>query len=246
MMSARQLVVVASRLENSSFPLDSLPGIKEVAGVVDVVELRVRETLDGHLIIMRDATVERATDGYGRVGEMTWAEIEKLQLKGDAGKTTGLKVPSAEETIDALPRDKLLLIERESGSPVRFLDLIRGHGLARRAVLSSKDWRFLGDVRQAAPEIRLAVRSDDKWTPGRRQVAHRIGIKTLISPFYVVRDPPLISSMHEAGFDLWVTGTNDISVLSNLVKMNIDGVETSRPSYLMQIKQYLGASRLSR
>src|SRR5437867_12978157 len=61
-------------------------------------ELDVRRSRDGHLVVMHDATVDRTTDGKGKVSDLTLAEIRKL----DAGRWfdpafSGQRVPTFDE-----------------------------------------------------------------------------------------------------------------------------------------------------
>jgi glycerophosphoryl diester phosphodiesterase len=52
---------------------------------VDMVELDVRRTRDGALVLMHDETVDRTTNGHGRVADLSLAEIRKLRLRAGAG-----------------------------------------------------------------------------------------------------------------------------------------------------------------
>jgi glycerophosphoryl diester phosphodiesterase len=52
---------------------------------VDMVELDVQRTADGQLILMHDQTVDRTTDGHGRVADLTLAQIKALRLRAGAG-----------------------------------------------------------------------------------------------------------------------------------------------------------------
>jgi len=63
--------------ENSLAALDRC-----VALGVDMVEIDVRRTADGALVIMHDATVDRTTDGRGRVSALTLRQVQALRLKG--------------------------------------------------------------------------------------------------------------------------------------------------------------------
>lgn len=55
---------------------------------VDIVEIDVRKTQDGQLVLMHDATVDRATDGKGRVSEHTLAELKSMHLRNGLGRVT--------------------------------------------------------------------------------------------------------------------------------------------------------------
>ena len=63
------------------------------------VEVDVRKTKDDSLVLMADETVDRMTNGTGRVADMTLAEIRALGLKEYHGKPTPLHIPTLEEAL---------------------------------------------------------------------------------------------------------------------------------------------------
>lgn len=63
------------------------------------VEVDVRKTKDDSLVLMADETVDRMTNGTGRVADMTQAKIRALGLKEYHGKPTPLHIPTLEETL---------------------------------------------------------------------------------------------------------------------------------------------------
>jgi len=73
---------------------------------VQMIEFDVQFTKDSALVIMHDGTVDRTTDGSGKVEELTFAQIRAL----DAGawfdsKYTGTKIPTLEETLQLMPKN---------------------------------------------------------------------------------------------------------------------------------------------
>ncbi|HVK20043.1 MAG TPA: glycerophosphodiester phosphodiesterase family protein [Actinokineospora sp.] len=54
----------------------------------DALECDVRLTRDGHLVCVHDATVDRTSNGTGRVGEMTLAQLSELDFGGERGVLT--------------------------------------------------------------------------------------------------------------------------------------------------------------
>lgn len=83
---------------------NSIAGIEACIRMgVDMVELDVRRTKDGHLVLMHDSRVDRMTNGQGEVGDLTLADIRALRLKaGKGGKDaplTELRVPTFEEAM---------------------------------------------------------------------------------------------------------------------------------------------------
>ena len=58
------------------FPENSLSAIGACVGAgVEVIEVDVRETSDGKLVLVHDATIDRTTDGKGYVSQLTYEEI---------------------------------------------------------------------------------------------------------------------------------------------------------------------------
>src|ERR1035441_8876449 len=98
---AAQVSVIAHRGEHLQNPENSLNAIEgAIAAGADYVELDVRTTRDGHLILMHDDTVDRTTSGHGKVSQLSLAEIEHLELKpaADTGSASA-KVPSFEHAL---------------------------------------------------------------------------------------------------------------------------------------------------
>lgn len=90
-------------------PENSLQAVQRCIDLgLDIVEVDLRKTRDGHLILMHDKTLERTTTGTGKVSDHTLAEIRQLHLKNPLGIETRQPVPTLEEAL-ALTRGKILI-----------------------------------------------------------------------------------------------------------------------------------------
>ncbi|HJV41878.1 glycerophosphodiester phosphodiesterase family protein [Caulobacter sp.] len=90
-------------------PENSLAALERcVALGVDLVEIDVRRTRDGQLVVMHDARVDRTTDGKGRVADLTLAEIQTLRLK-DEGRAGGSEAPPTLEAVLQAARGRILV-----------------------------------------------------------------------------------------------------------------------------------------
>ena len=88
---------------NQRIPENSLEIIKVAieSGVVDMIEIDARPTKDGVLVLMHDETVNRTTNGSGKVADLTYADIQKLDMNRENDKvTTGIKVPTLKEAFE--------------------------------------------------------------------------------------------------------------------------------------------------
>lgn len=120
----------AHRGEQKDFPENTLPAFAAaIERGARQLELDVCETKDGHLVIIHDPTVDRTTNGKGKVAELTFEEIRNL----DAGswkseQFKGTKVPTFDEAIDSLPQNVWINVHLKSGK-----------GLAERVALALKE-----------------------------------------------------------------------------------------------------------
>lgn len=98
--TAKNVLVVAHRGDWRNAPENSLAAISNAIKMgVDIVELDVRKTKDGQLILMHDATLDRTTTGKGLVESWTLDSIKTLKLKNGCGIKTKHNVPTLEEAL---------------------------------------------------------------------------------------------------------------------------------------------------
>lgn len=94
------VLVTAHRGDWRYAPENSLPAIDNAIKMgVDIVELDVQRTKDGHYILMHDKTLDRTTTGSGLVSEWTLDSIQTLNLKNGCNIKTKEKVPTLEEAL---------------------------------------------------------------------------------------------------------------------------------------------------
>src|ERR1041384_3084618 len=73
---SKGVIVIAHRGANKFAPENTLAAFRKAIEMgCDYVELDVRRTRDGALILMHDRTVDRTTDGKGAVDQMNVSEI---------------------------------------------------------------------------------------------------------------------------------------------------------------------------
>ena len=105
----KEIIVVAHRGDWRHAPENSLQAIQNcILMGVDMVEIDIQKTKDGHLVLMHDKTIDRTTNGKGRVSEMTLEKLKQFKLKDGLGKTTMHKIPTLEEAM-LLAKDKILI-----------------------------------------------------------------------------------------------------------------------------------------
>lgn len=157
-----KILVMAHRSAHNHYPENSLAAMKEAIRLgVDIIELDLRKTKDGHLVIMHDATVDRTTDGTGKVSDLTFKELRKLHLLFD-GKPTDQQVPTFEEVLDATQDQIMIDIDfklDDKESVVQTYDLLKKHHAERQVLMFLYDFRYTPKVQELDPSIRIMPRA---------------------------------------------------------------------------------------
>ncbi|MCH5720011.1 glycerophosphodiester phosphodiesterase family protein [Niabella hibiscisoli] len=63
-------------------------------------EIDPRMTKDSVIVLMHDATLDRTTNGNGKLSDYTWAEVQQLRLKDRFGKLTPYRIPTLAQVIE--------------------------------------------------------------------------------------------------------------------------------------------------
>jgi len=104
-----EVIVVSHRGDWRNAPENSLQAIQNCIEMgVDMVEIDIRETKDGQLVLMHDKTIDRTTTGKGLVREWTLDSLRTLYLKDGLGVVTKHKIPTLKEALE-VSKNKILV-----------------------------------------------------------------------------------------------------------------------------------------
>ncbi|MAQ14341.1 MAG: glycerophosphodiester phosphodiesterase [Sandaracinus sp.] len=157
---------IAHRGDALNFPENTLAAIDGAHALgADAVEVDVMLSRDGVPVVIHDGTLERTTDGEGRVAEHTAAELQRLRVRTpDGAGFSDERIPTLEEVAErVVALDLKLEIElkheesRVYEASRAVAELIARHGLHDRAFVSSFDPRFVYYVRDVDPRIVTAL-----------------------------------------------------------------------------------------
>lgn len=128
-----------------------------------LIEGDAQLTADGEVVLIHDDSVDRTTNGAGRVFQLTLAQLKELdagyRFTTDGGATfpyrgQGITIPTFAEALAAVP-DGLFLIEMKGGAqtPRIMAEVIRNAHAEDRVILASFHEGLMQKLKQAAPEI---------------------------------------------------------------------------------------------
>jgi len=145
-------------------PENTIPSfLRAISDGCNAIELDVHRTRDGHLVVFHDDTLERITNGTGRVAEHTLAELKALNAAA-IWEGRQEQIPTLQEVVDALPKRVIFNFEikdfsffSEQRIELELIRFIRDNNMRDRVVLSSFNPLNIWRVKMADAKIFTAL-----------------------------------------------------------------------------------------
>lgn len=135
---SKQVLVVAHRGDWRSNPENSVRAIESAIALgVDVVEIDLKKTKDGVLILMHDETIDRTTSGHGKPADYTWDELQKLTLKNEHGGPTRQRIPTFEACMNTAKGRVMINIDKGYDYYKDAYDVLVKTGTVDHAIIKS-------------------------------------------------------------------------------------------------------------
>lgn len=219
-------------------PENTIAGFQRAVELgLDGVELDVQLCRSGELVVLHDEEVDKLTDGSGKVAELSFEELRRL----DAGVRfsdgfKGEKIPTLEETLAVLGGNMIVNIELKTrsipdeGLEAKVVALVEKMGLQSSVILSSFNPFSVWRASKANPELKVALLfADDQPIHLRRAWALRFIKVDAAHPRY-----PLVSEklMKRARANDWIVNTwtvDDASRAQRFFEMGVSVVITNHP-----------------
>jgi len=228
-----------------------------VALGVDVLEMDVHSTRDGALVLIHDDTVDRTTDGTGRVNDLTLAEIQQLDAGDywtpDDGATypyrgQGARIPTLDEVLSAFPQMKFNIEIKQTEPPIAssLCESLRAHGLTDRTLVASFHPTAMNEFRAACPEVATSMVEDEirpffilntiflgalYRPPGAAfQVPEYSGNRRVLTPRFV-------RGAHGNNVAVHPWTIDDPADMARFLDMGVDGIITDRPDLMIELLQ---------
>lgn len=228
--------ICAHRGGAATQPENTLPAYQEAVRLgAHMVELDIAITKDGAIVLMHDATVDRTTDGKGRVIDFTLAELKRL----DAGtwkdpRFAGTRVPTLVEALAVLPRNVWINVDfkadaRFAGKSADAARKVAGILMEEKRVEQSL-FAGRGDdvtaVRAAAPALRICSmeRKPDPADYVKAALVQRAEYIQLRDCAQDPRLPQWIAQLKAAGVRINYFYTNDPAEAARLFALGVDFV----------------------
>lgn len=126
---------------------------------VRVFEIDIAESADGVLFLMHDRTLTRTTTGEGFVAEKNWADISKLRLVDNDGKTTAFSIPTLEEALNwATKTGAILELDKKPTTSFgNIIDAVKAAHAEDNVIIITYDDDQAGEVARIAPDLMMTA-----------------------------------------------------------------------------------------
>ncbi len=221
----------------------------------DVLELDVHGTADGALVVHHDASVDRTTDGRGKISEMTLGAIKKLdagyRFSADNNQTFPFRnqkitVPTLEEIFDRLPEMTFNIEPKQSAPSIikPLCDLIRARKMTDKVIVGSFRQAVIDEFRRTCPEVATSASPSEvtefltlsktglseSYTPPMQalQIPENLGALSVVTKNFV-------ENAHRKNLQVHVWTINETADMQRLIDVGVDGIMTDYPDRLLNL-----------
>jgi glycerophosphoryl diester phosphodiesterase len=196
---------------------------------VDAVELDVRRTADGEVVVIHDDKMDRTTDGSGLVSERTLEEIKGFKTRG------GDSVPTLGEALDFLKGKVKVLIElKEVGFEEKVLKLVKERGMVDDVIIVS----FSDEALRRVRELDEGVSTGLIYVRHKKPIEAALGLGTeYLLPLYRFTHSADVKKAHEVGLKVIVWTINTPEEATAYKHKGVDGIATDKPNIFKTQKQ---------
>jgi glycerophosphoryl diester phosphodiesterase len=232
-VTKHKLVVIAHRGNHINVPENTRAAFqKAIKAGADYVEVDLRTTKDGKLVVLHDATVDRTTNGKGRVAEMTLEEIEDLKVFNNNKKTH--RVPRFSEVLKLCKGKINIYLDFKDADVTETWKQIREAGMEKQVVVYLNKPTQYKQWREVAPQMPLmsSLFGEVKTPDQLGLFLGQIKIEVLDN----VQDREMIKGAAENGVAVWLDVQDPAEGPDSwaaALQKGVQGLQTDNPAELV-------------
>lgn len=249
--ASNEILIAAHRAVHLTYPENSLAAIQHAMDMgVAIIEIDVRQTADGVLVLMHDKTIDRTSTGHGRIDSLLWNDVQKITLKTGSADSGKLFIPSLEQAL-LLGKNHLMFdLDVKSAALPDLVSLIQKTGTQRQVMFFNHNFAVLDTLLMLDPSLLVLPRAET--VKELQEILSRF-----ITPVIQINDSiftaPVDSLIKATGANVWVNSLGKFDRLarkdsvaeaySQFVKGNADIVQTDNPDLWLEFLRDQNAKR---
>lgn len=230
-------IVIAHRGSHLIKPENSIASIEEAIGLgVDYVEIDLRTTRDGHLVLMHNETIDHMTNGKGKVQDLNLDELEKLSLNAMDGQT--YKLPLFKEALNACKNRINIYLDFKEADVAQAYAEIKAAGMEKQVLVYINKTAQYESWRAIAPQMPLmsGLPKHIKTKEELNSFLDKMPLETTDR----IPDPGLMTAIREKGLSVYLDvqmADEDPVKWKAAMDKGVQGVQTDHPEALIKYLQ---------
>lgn len=243
--SLPQPVVFAHRGASAHAPENTIAAFElALTHQADAIELDVKLSADGHVVVMHDSTVDRTTNGKGRLKDLSLAELRALEAGSHfSDQFKGEKIPTLEEVFEALGKRTFINVELTNYNTSRdalvetVCMLVKKHQMQKRVLFSSFLPTNLSKARSHLPEVpRGLLALSGLLGVWARSFGFAFGRYDALHPNLRDMTQQEAVRVHRLKRRVHVWTVNDRQDMRRLFNWGVDGIFTDDPELAVRVR----------
>jgi glycerophosphoryl diester phosphodiesterase len=208
----------------------------------DYIEIDVQRSIDGELVVIHDTTVDRTTDGTGKVGDLTLQQLHQL----DAGSWkeesfAGETIPAFEEILDRYQGKVGILIELKApelypGIEEQVAEALKERNLDQpqneKIIIQSFNFQSMKKTDQLLPKVPVGVLTSNRTHTTAEALKEFSTYAEWFNPSYGIVTEEVVDQVHAQGMQIGSWTVRSQEAADFLFDMNVDAIITDYPDYV--------------
>jgi glycerophosphoryl diester phosphodiesterase len=234
--------IACHRGANRYAPENTIPAIQTAVALgADYIEVDLRTTSDGRVVLMHDRTANRTTGGNGPISEMTVQDAALLDAGAWFGKPfAGTRVPTMDDALTAIGDESAGYLDAKDVAPEVLLAAMKKHDLLERSVVYQSP-EYLAKLRALEPAVRTLPPLNAADDFEKVAAAKPFGVDAKWSAL----SRELIARCHAAGIQVFsdALGFNEnVEQYGRAIEWGIDVIQTDYPLRVLRAIELAGSS----
>lgn len=207
---------------------NTLASIKKAMDLgVDMIEIDVFKIKSGEIVVFHDDTVDRLTNGPGKIEEYNIVELRKLIVDG------GHKIPMLQDVLKLIDNKVVLNIELKGANTADRVNFIMNYYIKDKNwspdnfIISSFKWDELREIRKQNPEVAIAILTEENPVDA-IPIAKELNA-VAINPYFKELDETVAAQIKDAGFKVYTWTVNEPQDIEAMKEIGVDGIITNYP-----------------
>ncbi len=239
----KQVDNIAHRGATGYAPENTIAGFDQAVDMkADYIEIDVQRSKDGELVVIHDTTVDRTTNGTGKVVDLTFDFLRSLDAGSWKGEQfAGEPIPTFEEILDRYHGKVGILIELKApelypGIEEQVADALKERNLDKpqneKIIIQSFNFDSMKTMDQLLPKVPIGVLTSNRADTTAEALKEFSAYADWFNPSYGIVSEELVNQVHSLGMQIGSWTVRSQEAADFLFEMEVDAIITDYPDYV--------------